>query len=695
MSRRLRIATESVDPAYLPIIRLWTLRLLLRCNAAREFVGDDYFDSVEVACMLGYAGSQPDSYTRRWALASLKRKLQALENQGARLPSDDAVARNIDQLGDRLGLTVVERDILRFTVVQRMVPVLSDALDLAGQLNQASVCRVYAECLGHPLAAVRAALDDRATMPRAALLSIDRGHSLPFGRKIDLLEGFADQLTLEHDDLLSLFDASIVESAAPKLALQDFAHIQQDVAILRCYLASACREKQPGLNVLIYGRPGTGKSELVRTLAAEVGAQLLEIPSAEASGKPRAGKARFESYRFAQTLLAGSERQFLLFDEVEDVFCETAGARYEGGNATGIKGWVNQILESNPVPTFWVTNHLRAIDPAYRRRFDFVLQMEIPPASVRRGLIERQVAGLALPSRWCESAATHADLAPALVERAAKVVKLVCSGSAEMAPELVMTRLMNNTLAALGSHKLPIAANETGLVYQLEVINADCDLSRLRDGLRAVGEGRICLYGPPGTGKTAFGYHLAQALDRPLLVKRASDILSPYLGETERNIATMFAEAHADGAVLLLDEADSLLRDRQGAVRSWEVTQVNEMLTQMEAFNGIFVASTNLMDSLDGAAMRRFDARVQFGYLHATHAVTMFCKLADKLGLVADELARAAVSRLAVLTPGDFAAVGRLCRLDRPTTAIELANRLRQACDGKKELVRRPMGFAA
>ena len=142
-------------------------------------------------------------------------------------------------------------------------------------------------------------------------------------------------------------------------------------------------------------------------------------------------------------------------------------------------------------------------------------------------------------------------MAPAVVERAAKVGILVCDVLPDLAAEQVLTRVMNNTLDALGAERLPDINPYPTTNYRLDLLNADCDLQRLQDGLGRLGEGRLCLYGPPGTGKTAFGRHLAQALDRPLLVKRASDILSPYVGLAERNIAQMFSQARADGAVLL------------------------------------------------------------------------------------------------------------------------------------------------
>jgi SpoVK/Ycf46/Vps4 family AAA+-type ATPase len=234
---------------------------------------------------------------------------------------------------------------------------------------------------------------------------------------------------------------------------------------------------------------------------------------------------------------------------------------------------------------------------------------------------------------------------------------------------------MNHALVSLGCARLPEddeAGAMLGIDYRLELLNADCDVASLREGLRRVGEGRVCLYGPPGTGKTEFGRHVARSLDRPLLVRRASDLLSPYVGAAERNIARMFEEARRQGAVLMVDEADSLLRERRHAQRSWEVTQVNEMLTQMESVRGVFIASTNLVETLDEASMRRFDIRVRLGYLGPHQAREMFASLANALGVEPDESAFVALAGLEVLTPGDFAAVARGARLDAPATAQAL-----------------------
>jgi len=122
----------------------------------------------------------------------------------------------------------------------------------------------------------------------------------------------------------------------------------------------------------------------------------------------------------------------------------------------------------------------------------------------------------------------------------------------------------------------------------------------------------------------------------------------------------MFKEAEAEKAVLLLDEADSFLQDRRGAQRTYEVTEVNEMLQGMERFGGIFVCTTNLLDRLDQAALRRFTFKIKFMPLTDTQRERMFVAeaLAGDLSLMTSAI-RLRLQRLAQLCPGDFAAVKR------------------------------------
>jgi midasin (ATPase involved in ribosome maturation) len=184
-------------------------------------------------------------------------------------------------------------------------------------------------------------------------------------------------------------------------------------------------------------------------------------------------------------------------------------------------------------------------------------------------MFERAFAGLPVGQDWLAKAASCERLCPAHIARAARVLELVAAqGSDPASVEADLDRIVGNSLSAAG------AAWPRGLVprsptrYNLGLLNTDVDLGTLVRGLQEGEPGaRICLYGPPGTGKSALARHLAETLGRPLLAKKMSDLLLPYLGQTEALVAEMFAEAAERGAVLLLDEADGLLRDRRGASR--------------------------------------------------------------------------------------------------------------------------------
>jgi len=178
--------------------------------------------------------------------------------------------------------------------------------------------------------------------------------------------------------------------------------------------------------------------------------------------------------------------------------------------------------------------------------------------------------------------------------------------------------------------------------------------------LQTRGHGSLCFYGPPGSGKTALAAHLAEQMGRPLMIRQASDLVSKFIGETEQNMAAMFAEAEAENAVLLLDEADSFLQDRRGAQRTYEVTEVNEMLQGMERHKGVFICTTNLFDRIDQAALRRFTFKIRFKPLTREQRHTMF--VTEALGGQAERLSPELQHRLDLLDQlclGDFAAVQR------------------------------------
>lgn len=455
--------------------------------------------------------------------------------------------------------------------------------------------------------------------------------------------------------------------------------------MLHPYLERFLANQNGGINVFIHGAPGTGKTQLALALARELGCDLFEISSQNESGDGINGYGRLRALRAAQSMLR-QRRAMILFDEAEDVFDGGWTHLREKGSARSQKAWMNRLLETNTAPVIWLSNNVECMDPAFLRRFDVVLEMPLPRGRQRERLLD-EACGDLINATTRNRLVEARGLAPAVVQRAARVVRTIQDVLPANRTSAILEQLIESTLEAQGHGGLTTGeAAALPSSYDPRHIAADVDLAQVSAGIVQAKTGRICLYGPPGTGKTAFGRWLATRLDVPLHAKRVSDIVSPYLGQTERNLARMFREAEADGAVLLLDEVDSFLQDRTRAQRSWEVTAVNEMLTQMETFSGVFIASTNLMDGLDQAALRRFDLKVKFGYLRPAQAWDLFEVHCESLGLPApDASACTSVGRLATLTPGDFAAVARQHRF-RPVGSVSaLITALEVECSLKKD----------
>ena len=480
-----------------------------------------------------------------------------------------------------------------------------------------------------------------------------------------------------------------------KLRISDYDHQGTEVALMVQYVRQAMRTGRKGANVLLYGAPGTGKTELVRVLAEEVQARLVEVPSIDEDKDPLPHWKRLTALTAIQDILRSQASSLVLFDEVEDVFpVEYPLGRFSGGSKGGDrhKGWLVRLLEENVCPTLWVCNEVAHIDPAYLRRFDFVVELMSPKNEVRARMVDKAFAGIEIGKERLNSLKADKDLAPGHLERMGGVLRLL-EPSCQSSAEAMLNTLERNTRKALSlpAQSVPFAK---GLPYRMECINADVDMVELADSIADFPGVRICLYGPPGTGKSEWARQLAQRINRPLHVRRASDLLDKYVGESEKRIRRAFDDAAAENAVLLMDEADSLLYDRSRAQRSWEVSMVNEVLTCMESFDGVFVASTNLQKKLDEASARRFDFKVKLDYMTQKNIRIMFADLLAVLGVDAQALDEVSLCRLTALAPGDFANVLRQARLIAANrTAEKLAALLMQEQACRKGSSRHRIGF--
>jgi len=424
---------------------------------------------------------------------------------------------------------------------------------------------------------------------------------------------------------------------------------------LHGYLDTALKNKTGGVNILFHGEPGVGKTALTHCLANTLKADLFDISDNSNVSDDNDNISKNMITKIASTirLCKNLDNIILLVDECDDFFHEDpfAGRKIQ-------KQTINFVLENNPTPIIWITNRPYMLEGAYLRRFDMVVEIKSPDKESFESKIRKLSKGLRLSTTFISYICQHDNISIAHIEKAIKVTR-VLDLTANRA-EAKIQRLLNGYLIASRHKKLSFDKNKTSIDYDLSLTNCIGDnLAKVKQGIKCLGEARILLYGPPGTGKSAYAAHLSEDLDIPLLVKKSSDLLGSFVGETEQNIAMAFDEAKEKGAILLIDEVDSFLNSREAHANNWESTMVNEMLTQMESFDGIFIATTNFNKKLDHAVARRFDFKIKLDYLTTEQSLKMFKYLA----LPSNNVVKGKLAQLKNLTPGDFSVAARKCAL--------------------------------
>ncbi|AOW75594.1 hypothetical protein A3Q34_01075 [Colwellia sp. PAMC 20917] len=466
-----------------------------------------------------------------------------------------------------------------------------------------------------------------------------------------------------------------------KLKPKDFA-VEQFIPLYQ-YLDDAISFKKQGVNILLHGQPGVGKTELVKTLAKALNCDLFDIShSNDEYSQDNISKTMVNEIERTQTICGQLKNIILFVDECDDFFHENP---LSGRNLR--KHQVNKLLENTPIPTIWVTNRPYSLEDAYIRRFDMVLEVTSPEAESYERKVRQLSRGLRLSSEFIAHICQHKSLSIAHIEKAIKVTKTFYLTASDAQEQI--TVLLNGYLNAGGYKKLQIQPVNKLLEYDLSLTNSiGHDLKVVQKGINRLGESRILLYGPPGTGKSAYAKFLSKDLGLSLIMKRGSDLLGPYVGETEKNIAAAFEEATDKNAILLLDEVDSFLNSREGHSQNWESSMVNEMLTQMETFEGVFIATTNFNQKLDYAVARRFDFKIKLDYLLPAQTLKMF----KQFVYYSSKVAREQLLKLNNLTPGDFAVVARKCSLlgkfDEDTVLALL-----QQESAYKQPIAKPIGF--
>lgn len=461
------------------------------------------------------------------------------------------------------------------------------------------------------------------------------------------------------------------------------------------------------LNILLYGSAGTGKTSFARSLLSELGLSAYEIPLfSREDSRARTLENRLACIRVCNDNVVG-KKGVIIVDEADAILRTSSEGLmiFSDERMSTEKGAVNSLLDELKMPVIWISNiHPHEMAESVRRRFDFAVSFKALSRTQREMIWRNNIKRLDIGSLVDDELLTRCA---ARYETNAGGITMVLESVRKMNPpkdkvEALIERLMKPH-CELMLKRIDDGRSEPAKDYSLDGLNIKGDIpleslvKAARNFLSREDRGvdfprmNILLWGPPGTGKSEFVKFLSCELGRRHVVKMGGDLLSKWVGGSEENIKAAFEEAEYDNTILFFDEIDGLLRDRAGAERSWEVTQVNELLYRMENFNGIFIGATNRNDSLDPAVLRRFTFKVEFDALD-TVGKQKFFERTFGTQLSAGERTR--LHEIENVTPGDFRTVRqRLFYLGGEVDNEMRIMAIEQECANKRAFHRGRIGF--
>ena len=229
------------------------------------------------------------------------------------------------------------------------------------------------------------------------------------------------------------------------------------------YLDTAITNNNHGVNILLHGEPGVGKTELVKTLASSLECDLFDVTKNSSDEYNSNLSLSVESELLKTQLLCKQlENIILLVDECEDFFYESSS---NGRNIR--KHQINQTLECLAKPTIWITNNPQSLDDAYLRRFDMVVEVTSPAPQNYEKTVRELSKGLRLSSQYITHICSHENLTIAHIEKAIKVTRTFGLSATEAQEQITM--LLNGYLIAGGYKKLEELKNITQLDYDLSL----------------------------------------------------------------------------------------------------------------------------------------------------------------------------------------------------------------------------------
>jgi transitional endoplasmic reticulum ATPase len=409
----------------------------------------------------------------------------------------------------------------------------------------------------------------------------------------------------------------------------------------------------PPKGVLLHGPPGTGKTRLARAVANESSAQFFHIAGPEIMGSAYGESERKLRELFEQATAAAPSIIFI--DEIDSIAPKRGQVSGEAEKrlVAQLLSLMDGLEPRQNLVVIAATNRPEALDEALRRpgRFDREIVVGVPDEQGRREVLEIHTRGMPLAADVDVAALARstygfvgADLAALTREAAMEAVRRIMprlNPQEETIPTEILDALsvdakdFDNALKRVQPSAMREVMVEAPSIRWEDIGGLDAARERLREGIelplkhpeafRRIGirpAKGFLLYGPPGTGKTLLAKAAARESHANFIATKSSDLLSKWYGESEQQIARLFARARQVApTVIFIDEIDSLVPARGGGLGEPQVTErvVNTILAEMDGLEGlngvVMIGATNRPSLIDPALLRpgRFDELVYVG----------------------------------------------------------------------------------